>query len=316
MELSGTYFPYFRGKQYELICLRENAELLAKGSILPIIEPVRESLGTLEKALGKINAASGSAAIVVNPSFGPFADDRSPLAEFVAERLPPDFAVAILLNENTSVEAAITLYDEFSPREPLLVHSGFTHARELRLHLDQHPGVAGHVFVDRTSSKLYRRQFTDAFRVLLGDGFKPRRNADHPEVEPFSDLHVTYPDEGFQGFGDFSIVGNEYRESGGPAYAVAIHLTYIDPDREDEMFIRHFKSDRSSSPTDPAGKFAEALGKLVGAVEERGSPILKTEAVNEFLSLDRRRHFPGLGYVKKLSMAHHLQTIANYEAQA
>lgn len=50
------YHPYFRGKQYELITTRENAERLAKASFLPIIEPVRESLGGLQKRRGPFNA--------------------------------------------------------------------------------------------------------------------------------------------------------------------------------------------------------------------------------------------------------------------
>lgn len=33
------YFPYFRGKQYELITLRENAHRLGGTGIIPIIEP-------------------------------------------------------------------------------------------------------------------------------------------------------------------------------------------------------------------------------------------------------------------------------------
>lgn len=41
------------------------------------------------------------------------------------------------------------------------------------------------------------------------------------------------------GFGDFLIVGDEFSESGGPAYAVAIHLTYINTKHEDEMYIYH-----------------------------------------------------------------------------
>lgn len=30
------YYPYFRGKQYELITIRENAELIARNNIVPI----------------------------------------------------------------------------------------------------------------------------------------------------------------------------------------------------------------------------------------------------------------------------------------
>ena len=37
------------------------------------------------------------------------------------------------------------------------------------------------------------------------------------------------------GFGDFLIVGEDYSEAGGPACAVAIHLTFIDPDQNNSM---------------------------------------------------------------------------------
>ena len=43
------YFPYFRGKQYELVTIRETAELMAKSKFVPIIEPVKESLRGLER---------------------------------------------------------------------------------------------------------------------------------------------------------------------------------------------------------------------------------------------------------------------------
>ena len=40
-------------------------------------------------------------------------------------------------------------------------------------------------------------------------------NKDHPDIEMFSDLHITYEDIGMTGFGDFLIAGDEYREGGG-----------------------------------------------------------------------------------------------------
>jgi hypothetical protein len=99
---------------------------------------------------------------------------------------------------------------------------------------------------------------------------------------------------------------------GGPAYAVAIHLTFIDPDLDDSMQIYHFVSDRQDTPTDPAGKFAEALAKMITALDKPGSKVLETSAVKEYRALHKEGHFPGLGYVKKLSMNHHIETLANY----
>ena len=115
-----------------------------------------------------------------------------------------------------------------------------------------------------------------------------------------------------EGFGDFLIVGDNYSETGGPAYAVAIHLTFIDPDKDDSMWIYHFVSERQDTPTDPAGKFAEALEKMMRILDRRNSKILETSAVKEFRDLHRQGHFPGLGYVKKLSMNHHVETLAHY----
>ena len=117
------------------------------------------------------------------------------------------------------------------------------------------------------------------------------------------------------GFGDFLIVGNDYSETGGPAYTVAIHLTFIDPEKDDEMYIHHFKSNRQDTPKDPAGKFAEALDKLLTELQSPTNKIQETSAIQEFKSFHSRRHFPGLGYVKKLSMKHHIETLANYFSQ-
>ncbi len=42
------YFPYFRGKQYELITIRDNASMIKDSGITPIIEPVKENLSSLK----------------------------------------------------------------------------------------------------------------------------------------------------------------------------------------------------------------------------------------------------------------------------
>jgi hypothetical protein len=78
------------------------------------------------------------------------------------------------------------------------------------------------------------------------------------------------------------------------------------------MHICHFKSDRYDTPTDPAGKFAEAVGKLAREMRTDNPKIPRTDAVEEFLGFHRSGHFPGLGYVKKLSMQHHIDVLARY----
>ena len=54
------YYPYFRGKLYELVLLREQASFLANNHIHPIIEPVRDpdSLKSVVKEFVKRGVAA------------------------------------------------------------------------------------------------------------------------------------------------------------------------------------------------------------------------------------------------------------------
>ena len=223
----------------------------------------------------------------------------------------------ILLSEGMTIEEIFDLIGSFPERQPTLIHNGFTDAKILAERLTESALAVRHVFFEEHCGKLYRKHFNNSIRVLIRDGFKKRSaNRLHPDIELFSDLHATYVDEGMNGFGDFLIVGDDYSESGGPAYSVAIHLTFIDSDKDEAMYVHHFKSIRFDTPTDPAGKFAEALEKLVAEVDRPGSFIVPTSATNEFGVLHLAGHFPGLGYVKKLSMKHHIETLAHYLAPA
>jgi hypothetical protein len=113
------------------------------------------------------------------------------------------------------------------------------------------------------------------------------------------------------GFGDFLIVGEEYSESGGPAYAVAVHMTFVDEEEDEDMHIFHFVSDRSSDPADPGGKFLEAVQKIRNEVDNYNR-LYQSRACEEFLDLLDRQHYPGLGYVKKLTMQHHLELLSDF----
>lgn len=309
------YHPYFRGKQFELITIREMAPLLAKSDFVPIIEPVREALKGLERTLTEICNANGKAIVIVNPFHGDHAEDGVSISEMLKKGFldKGGITAGILLKNDMDAEGAVTLYEKHKDHNPTFIHAGFTGARALAEKLDDVLGDTNHVFFEKHCHKLYRKHFKGAAkRVLLRDGFQRRRNADHPPVELFSDLHVTYEEEDMDGFGDFLIVGDDYVEGGGPAYAIAIHLTFIDPDKDEVMYIYHFVSTTKDTPTDPAGKFAQALDKLITKLDGETSYLFNSSAIKEFRGLHAKGHFPGLGYVKKLSMNHHIETMADF----
>lgn len=308
------YHPYLRGKQFELITIREMAPLLAEKHFVPVIEPVREALGGLKRTLAEVCDAGGRAIVIVNPYHGDHQEDGTSITSLLQEGFigTDNIAAGILLRSDMTVEEVTACYGHHADHNPVLVHAGFTAPKALAatLQVDM-PGLTN-VFVEDHAKLLYRKHFEQSTRVLVRDGFKRQRNADYPAMEEFSDLHVTYRDLGMAGFGDFLIVGDVYSEGGGPAYAVAIHLTFIDPDKDDVMYIYHFVSDTKDTPTDPAGKFAQALAKLINKLDSGTSHILETQAIQEFRDLHAKGHFPGLGYVKKLSMKHHIETLADF----
>lgn len=312
------YHPYFRGKQYELITVRELAPLLKTAGFCPIIEPVREALSGLQKAVDAVVEVEGRAIVVVNPHHGDLSGAGNPLTQLLNDNVFdwPGISAGILLKQNIDLEEIMGSYEKHAAHTPVLIHAGFSEAKALAEKLGKPTKDHSHVFFEEFCGKLYQKHFNGATRILLRDGFKRMRNRDYERVEPFSDLHATFPEEGMDGFGDFLIVGDEYSETGGPAYAVAIHLTFIDPDQDDSMQIYHFKSKSQDTPKDPAGKFAEALAAMMKTLNGPNSKVLETDAVKEFRMLHREGHFPGLGYVKKLSMNHHIETMAAYFKKA
>lgn len=311
-----NYFPYFRGKQYELICLRENAALIGRANFTPIIEPVRPDTGGLERCIDALLEHDASVLIVVNPGCGALVEALPPkMIDAIGARIEASEKINWLYRYHSSqgIDRWLSDHEDVS-----VLHSSPTSSADLQqAEVDAGRAVARHIFVEaKDAGALYRRSFRAATRVLIRDGFRRKKNSDYLEtpIEHFSDLHVTYGDDHYQGFGDFLTVGDDYSDSGGPAYAVAIHISFVDPTKQNSMFLEHFVSDSNDTPADPAGKFGEALAKLARRVRQNGSNIANTAAIREFLALHDRAHYPGLGYVKKLSMQHHLELMSTLGA--
>ena len=75
MEVRSMYFPYLRGRQFELIALREMVEKgVLSSRITPIIEPVKLS-STLVKTIETYSDNSKRLAIITNPQVGSFNSD-------------------------------------------------------------------------------------------------------------------------------------------------------------------------------------------------------------------------------------------------
>ena len=311
------YYPYFRGKQFELKAIRESAPILASAGFTPIIEPVRDEQprSPLKHTLEELSKHETDAIVIINPSYGYFNDKISAISKILDENFSdsPFIHKAILLNSEITSDGIDQLLD-LTNDDITFIHNGYNIPAKLSSKFNSRIRVSKNIFIGNDPQFIYQDNFASSnTHILISDGFHQRRNADYPKIEEFSELHLTYDKKyELQGFGDFLIVGDNYSESGGPAYAVAIHLTFIDSAAQDAMFIKHYISDSNSGPEDTAGKFLEALSKLIEDIDGQSSTIFESSAILEFKDLYDLKHFPNLGYIKKLSMIHHIETYADY----
>lgn len=117
------------------------------------------------------------------------------------------------------------------------------------------------------------------------------RNSDYlkNKDEFYSDDHMFYKEDGFNGFSDHSVIGQDYLESGFAPYAVAIHIVYFDKDKK--LRIHHFVSDTNEDIQNPAGKFYEAVTKLNNWVIENKIPV--TSSLQTFIGHYNNQTYPG-----------------------
>jgi hypothetical protein len=309
------YFPYLRGKQFELIALRELSALMSSKSdkISPIIEPVKDS-STLRSTLKELVEKNINFNFIINPRVGGFINSFDKLIEILEENLNgyTNFQISIIVDKTTQQGIAELL--EFT-NQITINHNGYTliHNSEIGENsieqLNANLEVKYNLIYFSKTSRRYYREFNQDTRVSLDDYFrKLDRNADYLQVpvSDFSEEYKYYTDDNFVGFSDFLTIGDIYSESGFLPRAVAIHLSYID---QEKIKIRHFTSDSNQDSSDIGGKFAEALKKLITWCNE--SNITETEGIRDFKELYSRGHFPGLGSIKKISTINHIELVIN-----
>ncbi|HEY8688301.1 MAG TPA: sce7725 family protein [Chitinophagaceae bacterium] len=307
------YFPYLRCKQFELLALRETAQKIGESKkISPILEPVKKSVAAFERGIDSLIENDINFTIILNPANGEFVTNTSALIEMINTKLNnyQNYQLGIIINQFTNLDFITTELAQINSIRPItLIHTNRLNDIEALAGWVVNYQIKYNLYGENFPVRRYRGIITPDTKVLLDDKFRPQaKNADYINTpdEFFSDDHLYYEDDGFVGFSDFLTIGNDYAETGFLPYAVAIHLTYQKDNNQ--IWIRHFVSNSNSDTTDVAGKFGEALEKLIGFINENN---ITTDAANEFRELHRSAHYPGLGSLKKLSIKNHLELVHN-----
>lgn len=305
------YFPYVRGRQYELLALRElvTNDLLSP-NILPVVEPVKLS-STLSKTMEEFIKKKKRIGIVCNPAVGSFNSDMkddekdSNRQKFLSLLDDPLIVKAHIMKANSSKQISNWKKKKSIQKTDWLVICNNRDYIESYLDIFGETPSQYVLIPDEFRRKIRQK------KVLFEDKFKKcERNLDYlknPD-EFFSEDHIFYKEEGFIGFGDYSVIGKDYLESGFAPYAVAIHIVYLAEDGS--LRVHHFVSDSNDDIQNPAKKFYEAVHKLSIWVHEYNIPT--TAGLSEFLEHYNNQTYPGLGSVKKLSLMHHLELVGRY----
>jgi hypothetical protein len=299
------YFPYFRGRQYELLALRE----LAQGDLLgnyvaPVVEPIKLTT-TFNGTIKMFAEKNKSIALILNPAVGDLSKGTS--VDTVLLSISGTVIPAVIISHDTA-EAMTALTEKGILGSDVL--AVMTNRDYLKTYRDSFTNTPPKFTMFPDERQI--RRAVSANKVMFEDKFKKQeKNAYYlkQEDEFYSDDHLYFAEEGFSGFGDYSIIGSEYDESGFAPHAVAIHIVYFASD--DTLRIRHFVSDSNTGIEDVAGKYYEAVTKLKRWCDS-GQSRQNTTALATFLSHAENGYYPGLPTIKKLSIMHHLELVGKY----
>ena len=284
------YYPYLRGKQFDLLALKElvKAERLKK-TIVPVIEPVKQSK-TLLQTLEVFRQKGQPFYLIDNPQAGDFLTETG--LETLQELAQGHRAHIITANQGEL---------HFSPEDLYIANS----AQGLQ---DLPEAYRNGQFAAPFEMRILRQLTTVQGLILLQDPFTrlPRNSyyREYPD-ELFTRSHLTYEKQGFTGFGDFSLDSRIYYDQGYPDRDLCLHLVY--PGDEQELRVHHFVS--PEDPEDARLSQKEKFLQLIGEVDSwaKAGRLPETLGLGLLLKAYQEDRFPGMGVIRKGVIMHHLE---------
>lgn len=309
------YCPFLRGRKFDLEALDDlafRAPNYNGGKILPIIEPVSSKPANL-KTYRSLVMKQIPFILISNP----LSKGMTPVdveAKLINGTLTgyEGYYIAFCISQQTTLTQVRQFVDRFQERKICFIHySQPGESDSITPYVNSLKRISYNIFYIEGLTSRYVSSITTqgAKRISLADSFnKQETNAAYVNntTEYFSDQHKTFKDAGFDGFGDFSIMGEAFDDKeGGLARAVVIHWTYINPD-DGSIWIKHFVSDNITGIENIPGKFGEAYAKL--AAFKRSDPVHVNSLGCFFLAqYGDKDEFPNLGPLKKHCIMHHIE---------
>lgn len=308
------YHCFLRAKQYELLAIKDSISKIKEADITPIIEPVKKNPRDLLSCVKCVKENQTNFVLIVNPSVtgGELTNnsyDTDRLIETVLAEYP-NIDLGFIVNQYTTTQQIENALNNYSANKFSLIHFGELHNTQNITESLSSGQIVKNIFIDETVSNNYINKFASLPKILIRDGFrKLNRNADYRSnlEEYFSDLHQNYTTLGFDGFGDFSIVGDNYSDGGGQAVTAAIHLTYSLINDSNTIYIQHFLSEDRPYAEDLQVIIEEAFSDAAEFLQQRQDILYWSTSCQEIIQKYTDHDRTNLAYIKKLSIKHHFE---------
>ncbi len=297
------YFPYLRGKRFELKAIEElNDHKKINDKIVPIIEPVNEKPSDFNNFVMYMIAHKKKFIAIQNPQVGLYEPINT--SEFNDARNSKFFIKGRIINSQNDIDILQKTSSEDTAA--VFLNPDIFNLDVSKIENDK----VLKIIPDNTSFKM---KFQNSKRlILLDDKFNKQKNNSEYLNKPdefFSMDHKIFDRAGYFGFSDYSIIGKEYNKNGWIPKAVSIHIVYFD--ENDELKIKHFTSDSNDDTSDQKRKMSEALGKFKDWYVEQPSKNRSLGAdilIKDYTS----KKSPILGQLKEYSIMHHLEILNRY----
>lgn len=305
------YYPYLRGRQFELIALRNFSETInGESKVFPIIEPVRKNFNSLKRAATAMTEKGIKYGIILNPEYGEYKDDIICLSEEADFPHVDCWAPSYIIGRQNTNIIANDIHNNGYENVILILPKGASVDEDELAELIA-DGSVSKVITDPTRRKITRATRNNKKELIeLDDKFIAQKtNQDYINISEdlFSEEFAYYKDDNFSGFADYTVLPNEFREGGTLPKVVVIHLTY--KKNNDQIFVKHFCSDSNQNDrSNIQGKFAEAANKAINFFD---SINYNSPALDNLRDNIANGTFPGLGVLKKISILHHLYLLQN-----
>jgi len=146
------YYPYFRGKQFELILLRDNSKFIVKKNIHPIIEPVKHDFKSLIRAVSSMKKNKLNFTLVVNPkvSKNPVPENKI-LKELINDEFKNynNLSLGYIMDAESKIVDLENIIKKYNNLSITIIHNGFTNGKDLSISLEKYDNIKKHVFIDK-----------------------------------------------------------------------------------------------------------------------------------------------------------------------